>query len=53
LILPLAIPTIIFANAGLTNDFAAAIKLLLALLIFLIPILTFATSTAIKINIVD
>ncbi len=53
LILPLTIPTIIFANAGLTNDFGAAIKLLLGLLIFLIPILTFATSAAIKINVVD
>jgi heme exporter protein B len=53
LILPLLIPTIIFANLGVESDFIASAKILVSLLIFLIPILTFATSLAIKVNITD
>ena len=52
LILPLLIPTIIFANLGIGADYTTAIKLLVALSVFLTPILTFATSTAIKVNII-
>ncbi len=53
LVLPLSIPTIIFANSGLNGDFMVAIKLLFGLLIFLTPILTLATSAAVRINVVD
>ncbi len=53
LILPLLIPIIIFANSGLGSDFGTAIKFLSALLIFLIPILTFAITAAVKINVID
>ena len=53
LVLPLLIPTIIFANSGIGSDFTASIKLLVSLVVFLIPILTFTTALAVKINITD
>ncbi|MFT6107001.1 MAG: heme exporter protein B [Rickettsiales bacterium] len=53
LILPLLIPIIIFANLALGGDFAISIKFLLAILIFLAPILTYATAAAIRTNVVD
>jgi heme exporter protein B len=52
LILPLLIPVIIFANSSLNNP-EISIKFLLSLLIFLSPILTFATAAAVKINVVE
>lgn len=53
LVLPLLIPTIIFANSGLSGDLMVAVKLLISLLVFLTPILTIATSAAVRINVVD
>lgn len=53
LVLPLLIPIIIFANSAFNGDFAASIKFLCGLLVFLIPILTFATAAAVKINVID
>ncbi|MFT5703418.1 MAG: heme exporter protein B [Rickettsiales bacterium] len=53
LILPLLIPIIIFANLALGGDFVVSIKFLLAILVFLTPILTYTTSVAIRTNIVD
>lgn len=53
LILPLSIPIIIFANSALNSDFSLSIKFLSALLVFLIPILTFATSFAVRANVID
>ncbi len=56
LILPLLIPIIIFANAGLSSlggDFWWAVKLISALFIFFTPILTFASSAAVRFNLID
>lgn len=53
LILPLLIPIIIFANSAFNNDFLVAVKFLLALLVFLIPLLTLATTASVRININD
>lgn len=57
LVLPLTIPTIIFANAAFNvidaNQFASALKFLTALLVFILPILIFATAQVIKLNIRD
>lgn len=53
LILPLLIPIIIFSNSAFSNDFTVSVKFLSALLIFLIPILTFGTSVAVKANVID
>lgn len=53
LILPLLVPIIIFANSALGGDFEFSVKFLLALLVFLTPILTFAISIAVKVNVVD
>lgn len=53
LILPLLIPIIIFANSAFNSDFVVSIKFLCALLIFLIPVLTFATAAAVKVNVID
>ncbi|MFT6077540.1 MAG: heme exporter protein B [Myxococcota bacterium] len=53
LVLPLLIPIIIFANLALGGDFVISIKFLLAILVFLAPILTYATAAAIRTNVVD
>jgi heme exporter protein B len=54
LILPLLIPAIIFANSALSGgDLLTSTKILSGLIVFLIPILTFATASAVKINIID
>jgi heme exporter protein B len=53
LVLPLLVPIMIFANTAFNGDFAISIKLLLAIFIFLAPILTFGTSLAIKLGLVD
>jgi ABC-type transport system involved in cytochrome c biogenesis permease component len=53
LILPLLIPIIIFANLALGEDFTMSIKFLLGILAFLAPILTYATTSAIRANVVD
>jgi len=57
LVLPLLIPIIIFANSALGGNlgenFVISIKFLFALLIFLIPALTFATAAAVKLNVID
>jgi heme exporter protein B len=53
LVLPLTIPAIIFANSALSDyeSFFAAFKFLLALLVFILPIMIYATSLVIKLNI--
>ncbi|MFT6333204.1 MAG: heme exporter protein B, partial [Lentimonas sp.] len=53
LVLPLIIPILIFANSSLGGDFEVSIKFLLALLVFLVPILTISTAAAVKVNVVD
>lgn len=53
LVLPFLIPIIIFANSALSNDFYWSLKFLLALLVLLAPILTFATGAAIKLSITE
>lgn len=53
LVLPLLVPIIIFANTAFSGDFVISIKLLLAIFVFLAPILTFSTSLAIKVGLVD
>jgi heme exporter protein B len=56
LILPLLLPIIIFANIAFVGGIEGlfdAIMLLGALLVFLVPVLTFATANAVKINLLD
>ncbi len=53
LVLPLLIPIIIFANAAFGGDFIVSVKFLLAILIFLVPILTLATAYATRISLVE
>jgi heme exporter protein B len=53
LVLPLLIPIIIFANASFGGDFVVSVKFLLVILVFLTPILTLATSVAVRINIIE
>ena len=53
LILPLALPILIFANSSLGGDFQMSVKFLLGLLAFLAPLLTFATALSVKVNVVD
>ncbi len=57
LILPLLIPIIIFANSAFngnsSSDFLVSIKFLCALLVFLVPVLTFASASAVRLNVVD
>jgi len=58
LVLPLTIPVIIFANSAFSNNtdiavFYSSLRFLLAILAFLVPILTFATAAVIRINLDD
>lgn len=53
LVLPLLIPVVIFSNCALGQEPLVPIKLLLAITIFLLPVLTFATAASVRIHLID